>query len=223
MYDAGVGFTARPRTRVVDRQGAIMIGAKGRILAVVLVAALALSLVGCGSVEQQRATIREGLEAPALAVFDLAEAAERRDITETRTYADMTAVGLAFARATMARLDANDETGSAPPITSHGDGFPATAMETTFAERFTTAFFDAVESGTVVAEGTVLGAMLESGPGAVQYASDDEALVSVEVPGAEVAAVQTARFRMARTGDRWMLIAVEETTDLYGLFFGTAQ
>ncbi|MEA5076276.1 MAG: hypothetical protein VB139_07995 [Coriobacteriia bacterium] len=201
----------------------MIVGVKDGVLGVALVAALALSLVGCGSVEQQRESIRERLEAPALAVFDLAEAAEGGDITGVRTYADMSAVGLAFARATMARLDSDDETSSASTVVSHGDGFPANAMEMTFAEQFTTAFFDAVESGTVVAEGTVLGAMLESGPGAVQYASDDEALVSVEVPGAEGAAVQTARFRMARTGDRWMLIAVEETTDLYGLFFGTAQ
>ncbi len=200
-----------------------MIGVRSRLFTAALITSLVLSTAGCASVEQQRATIREGLEAPALAVFDLAESAESGDVTGVRTYADMTAVGLSFARATLARLESDDESGSTPPVVSHGDGFPASAMETTFAERFTTAFFEAVENGTVVAEGTVFGAILETGPGTVEFAGDDEALVSVSVPGLEGTATQTARFRMARTGDRWMLVSVEDTTDLYGLFFGTAQ
>ena len=223
VYDAGVGCRACPRIVWSADKGSVMIGGVCRIVAAVLVTTLILASGGCQSVEQKRLDIREDLEAPALAVFDLAEAAEAGDITGVRTYADMTAVGLSFARATMARLDADDETGSAPPAVSHGEDFPASAMEQTFAERFTTEMFTAVENGTVVAEGTALGAVLESGPGIAEYAGEDEALVSVEVPGPEGAAAQTARFRMVRTGDRWMLVAVEDTTDLYGLFFGTVQ
>ncbi|MEL7668078.1 MAG: hypothetical protein AAGU73_07770 [Actinomycetota bacterium] len=197
-----------------------MIGLGRWALAVLLAAGMGLGSVACASVEEQRAELREGLEAPALAVFDLAAAAEAGDVTGVRTYMDSTAVAVSFARAIMDIARADDEPGS---NSGHADNLPVGKMEQTYSEQFTADVLAAVENGTLVAEGTVLAAILDEGPGAVEYVGDDEALVSVDVPVLEGAEAHTAHFRMVRTGDRWMLIAVEDTTDLYGLFFGAAE
>jgi hypothetical protein len=150
------------------------------------------------------------------AVVLLAEAANEGDWTGVRTYMDANGVGLAFAADTMAR--ARDEDTSAGGSSMHGNDFPASAMEQTFAEQFVESLQAGVENGTVVAGGTLFGAILEDGPGEVEYVGDDEALVSVTVLDEE-GADQALRLRMARSGQRWMLIAIEGTTDLYGLFF----
>lgn len=150
------------------------------------------------------------------AVVLLAEAAESGDWTGVRTYMDANRVGLAFAADTMAR--ARDEDASAGGSSVHGNDFPASAMEQTFAEQFVESLQAGVENGTVVADGTLFGAILEDGTGEVEYVDDDEALVAVTVED-EQGVGQDVRLRMARSGQRWMLIAIEGTTDLYGLFF----
>jgi len=150
------------------------------------------------------------------AVVLLAKAAEKGDWTGVRTYMDANSVGLAFAAETMAR--ARDEDAAAAGSSMHGNDFPASAMEQTFAERFVESLQAGVANGTVVADGTLFGAILEDGPGEVEYVSDGEALVSVTVPDEE-GADQAVRLRMARSGQRWMLVAIEGTADLYGLFF----
>jgi hypothetical protein len=150
------------------------------------------------------------------AVVLLAEAAEAGDWTGVRTYMDANDVGLAFAVDTMAR--ARDEDTSAGGSSMHGNDFPASAMEQTFAKQFVESLQTAVMNGTVVAGGTLFGAILEDGPGEVEYVGDDEALVDVTVPG-EDGVDQALRLRMARSGQRWMLVAVEGTNDLHGLFF----
>ncbi|MCK8114949.1 hypothetical protein [Anaerosoma tenue] len=180
-------------------------------LALVGLAFVALSAVaGCQSDTGEPGAM------PDDAVVLLAEAAEDGDWTGVRTYMDANGVGLAFAADTMAR--ARDEDASAGGSSMHGGDFPASAMEQTFADQFVESLQAGVENGTVVADGTLFGAILEDSPGEVEYVGDDEALVSVTVPDEE-GADQALRLRMARSGQRWMLIAIEGTTDLYGLFF----
>lgn len=153
---------------------------------------------------------------PEDAVVLLAEAAESGDWTGVRTYMDANGVGLAFAADTMAR--ARDEDTSAGGSGMHGGDFPAGAMEQTFAEQFVESLQGGVENGTVAGDGTLFGTILEDGTGEVEYVSNDEALVSVTVADEEGGG-QDLRLRMARSGQRWMLIAIEGTSDLYGLFF----
>ncbi len=148
----------------------------------------------------------------------LAEAAEGADWTGMRTYMDAEAVGLVFAESLLATLPGQDSSpGAAASPDMHGDGFPSGAMQETFARQFVETLQAAAEDGTVVAEGTLLGTLLEDGVGEIEYVGDDEALVSVTVPAE--GGDQTVQLRMRRTGQRWMLVAVQGTTDLYEIFF----
>ncbi len=199
--------------------GAVVVGGAGRrtyrsVFVVLVLAGLALAILsaaaGCQSGGEEAGAM------PDDAVVLLAEAAESGDWTGVRTYMDANGVGLAFAADTMAR--ARDEDASAGGSGMHRNDFPAGAMEQTFAEQFVESLQAGVENGTVVADGTLFGAILEDGTGVVEYVGDDEALVSVTVPG-DGGIDEAVRLRMARSGQRWMLIAIEGTTDLYGLFF----
>ncbi|MDY0340440.1 MAG: hypothetical protein RBS17_04435 [Coriobacteriia bacterium] len=193
-------------------------GARVLVSGIVLLSVLMLG--GCASDEQQRADIRESLEGPSLAVFELAEAAEAGDITGVRTYMDSSSVGVVFARETLARLDDDDDSeASTPAAGGHSGDFDPSAMERTFAERFVEEFLAGVTDGTVVAEGTLFSEILTAGPGEAESLSDDEVLVSVVMPADEDGQTEIVRLRMSRTGQRWMLVAIEDTTDLYGLFF----
>jgi len=188
-------------------------GARGALLRLGLIG---LALVVFSAMTGCQSDAGEPGAMPDDALVLLAEAAEAGDWTGVRTYMDANGVGLAFAADTMAR--ARDEDTSAGGSSMHGSDFPASAMEQTFAEQFVESLQAGVENGTVVADGTLFGAILEDGPGEVEHVGDDEALVSVTVPDEE-GADQALRLRMARSGQRWMLIAIEGTTDLYGLFF----
>jgi len=184
-------------------------------------ALLALTVLGgCTSDAQDRSEMRDSLEGPALAVFQLAEAAEAGDLTGVRTHMDTRAVGLTFARATMAQLDSMGESSTPQhPTSGHSGNFNPTVMEQTFAERFDEAFRAGVADGTVVAEGTLFSAVLTHGPGGVEMVNDSEAVVHVTLPASGESGERTVDLRLSMAGQRWILVAIENTTDLYGLFF----
>lgn len=190
-------------------------------MAALLIAAVLASaaVAGCSPSSDGHATA-EPLEPPAQAARLLAEAAQDGDWAGVRTYMDVEEVGLTFARATLERVRTDDETAAAEaaPGAHGGSEFPASAMEETFARRFVEAMKSGVESGSVVAEGTLFSAILEGGIGKTVYEGDDEALVSVTIPEDEGEG-STVKLRMARVGERWMLIAIEGTTDLYETVF----
>lgn len=246
VYDEGAGATSAP-SATLNQQGITMAAVRTRmfrncidtsrglvvsvrrshchkrlwvVFVVALVPALlALSVLGgCTSDVQDRSELRDSLEGPALAVFQLAEAAEAGDLTGVRTHMDTRTVGLTFARATMAQLDSGAES-STPPASGHSGNFNPTVMEQTFAERFDEAFKTGVADGTVVAEGTLFSAVLIEGPSGVEMVNDSEAVVRVTLPAAGESEERTVDLRLSMAGQRWILVAIENTTDLYGLFF----
>lgn len=148
----------------------------------------------------------------------LAEAAEDSDWDSVRTYMDPDAVGVAFGESLIVRLRSDDvPDASSPDSGSHGGEFSSGPMVGGFTSQFVEALEAGVEDGAVVGEGKLFTAILDDGVGETESVSEDEALVTVTVP-AESGEV-TVRLRMTRNGDHWTLIAVEDTTDLYGLFF----
>lgn len=159
-------------------------------------------------------------DVPAGSLHLLAEAAEEGDWGKMLEYMDPVKVGTAFAQATIARLeDDGDEESAGGSSGSHGGGaFVAGPMVTGFTEAFVTNLQANTKNGTLLAEGKMMRVILDGGLGETEFVSDSEALVDVALPTqeGEEAAV---RLRMVRDAEHWKLIAVEETTDLYGVLF----
>jgi hypothetical protein len=180
----------------------------------ILVAAVLLSVVvmsaGCAPAP--------GADVPEGSLRLLAEAADDRDWEAVRTYMDPEAVGVAFGESLIVRLREDDTSDtSSGGSSSHGGEFSSGPMVGGFTLKFVENLEAGVESGAVVTEGKLLAAILDDGIGETESVSDDEALVSVVVPSES--GEETVRLRMTRNGDHWTLIAVEDTTDLYLLFF----
>ena len=153
---------------------------------------------------------------PAGSLWLLAEAAEDGDQGTLLLYMDPEAVGAEFAATTVARLDGEEED---EPIESapgtHGGAFTSGPMVKGFTEGYVQNLLASVKGGTAAAEGTLFGAILDGVDMEEEVLSEGEVLVSVLVPDTET----PVRLRMVRSGDRWQLVAIHDTTDLYGLFF----
>lgn len=159
-------------------------------------------------------------DVPAGSLHLLAKAAEEGDWGKMLEYMDPVKVGTTFAQATIARLeDDGDEESSGGSSGSHGgDAFVAGPMVTGFTEAFVRNLQTNAKNGTLLAEGNLMRVILDGGLGETEYVSDNEALVDAVLP-AEDGDEATVRLRMVRDGEHWKLIAVEETTDLYGVLF----
>ena len=183
------------------------------LVASVCVVALAV-LSGCQSPPQPP----PGPDVPAGSLWLLAQAAEQGDWGLMLEYMDPVAVGGSFAEATVARLEDDGETEAPSSSSSHGGSFTAGPMVTGFSEAFVTNLQANTANGTVLAEGNLMQAILDGGLGETESVSKNEALVSVTLTtgsGEE----SSANLRMVRDAEHWKLIAVEDTTDLYDVFF----
>lgn len=163
---------------------------------------------------------RQSTDDPGHALGLLAVAAESGDWEGVRTHMDVDSVALAFARERLATAQGEDAegAGSSSSMHSRGGGFSAGTMEGAFVTGFVEALEANVESGVAVDEGTLMATLLENGPGKVAYVGESEALVAVRVPDAD-GGNEDVRLRMVLNGEDWVLVAIEDTIDLYGLFF----
>ena len=157
-------------------------------------------------------------DTPAGSLVMLAEAAEKGEWGTMLVYMDPIQVGNSFAEATIAGLDdGKDAESSGGDSSAHSGGaFTASPMITGFTEAFMTNFRANVENGTVLAEGNLLRVILDDGVGETESVSENEATVTVEVPGDDA---EPVLLRMVRDTDHWKLISVEGTTDIYSLLF----
>jgi len=159
-----------------------------------------------------------GPDVPAGSLWLLAQAAEQEDWGRMLEYMDPVAVGGSFAEATVARLDDDGETEAPSSSGSHSGSFTAGPMVTGFSEAFVTNLQANTANGTLLAEGNLMRVIIDGGLGDTELVSDAEALVSVTLTtssGEEF----PVNLRMVRAAEHWRLIAVEDTTDLYEVFF----
>lgn len=159
-------------------------------------------------------------DVPAGSLHLLAKAAEEGDWGKMLEYMDPVKVGTTFAQATIARLeDDGDEESSGGSAGPHSGGaFVAGPMVTGFTDAFVSNLQTNAENGTLLAEGNLMRVILDGGLGETEYVSDNEAVVEVTLPAADGEGTPVG-LRMVRDGEHWKLIAVEETTDLYGVLF----
>lgn len=196
--------------RAASRKGPFASRA-GSVIAACLVALLMLGVSGC----QEAAPTPD---TPTGSLLMLADAAEKGEWGNMLVYMDPIQVGNSFAEATIARLDDEADPGASDgDSSSHSGGaFTASPMITGFTDAFMTNLRTNVENGTVVAEGNLLRVILDDGVGETQSVSENEARVTVEMPGDEG---ETIALRMVRDGDHWKLVSIEGTTDLYAVLF----
>ncbi|MHB1451225.1 MAG: hypothetical protein ACYCXR_05265 [Coriobacteriia bacterium] len=160
-----------------------------------------------------------GPDVPAGSLWLLAEAADQADWGTMLVYMDPVAVGSNFAVATVGRLEEDGESETADSGSgSHGSAFTAGPMVTGFTEAFVTNLQANAANGTLLAEGNLVPVILDDGLGETEYVSDDEALVDIVLLTAS-GDETPVRLRMVRDAEHWKLIAVEDTTDLYEVFF----
>lgn len=180
----------------------------------------AVGLLVLGGLSGCEAPPPPSADVPAGSLHLLALAAEEGDWGKMLEYMDPVKVGTTFAQATIARLeDDGDEESSGGSAGPHSGGaFVAGPMVTGFTDAFVSNLQTNAENGTLLAEGNLMRVILDGGLGETEYVSDNEAVVEVTLPAADGEGTPVG-LRMVRDGEHWKLIAVEETTDLYGVLF----
>ena len=158
-------------------------------------------------------------DSPVRSLEALAEATRAKDWAAVETYFDATTVAtdLAESKITAATTEPpGGETETEPSTSPHEDTRGAAESEAqlmgrmaaTYIENYRQAIQRSVEAGIEPGATGVEGLLLAGEASDVEYVSDTEARVTVEVPADEGGTLEIVA-TMVRVGDHWQIIALE--------------
>lgn len=181
-------------------------GRPRRFLLLALLAALAVVavVVVVGALLRANDT-----HAPQYSLEQMAKAARSKDWDGVQKYIDVDAVASTFVDAAISNAFGADTSG-----TVGADS----AMKPKAIQQIKDSLEKSVENATSTETGVLSGVLFVEKPKAVTYVSEDEALVTVEVP-VSAGGTRDIRLRMKRTDDHWRIAAFENAAELLDLPF----
>ncbi|MCE5204138.1 MAG: hypothetical protein ABFC80_08905 [Coriobacteriales bacterium] len=177
---------------------------------IVAVIVVGVALVGLQSGTRHR-------QSPEYSLEQMARAAQDGDWNGVQRYIDATAVANAFMDAMMSQASAEETNAAAGSMSGAMTFERATEkMRKTFSAQFESALRDSVEKASASDGDPPSGLAYVSGAENVSYDDQGQAIVTVRLAN-DGNETQDVRLRMKQTGDHWLIIAVEGTSDLLGL------
>lgn len=178
----------------------------------VLAGAVIIAVSAVAYLMQQRA------DSPAGSLEALSEAARSGDWATVETYMDVDAVGTGIAESSIAEATGGAPATSAQPESASGMGGGESQsgvmarMSSVYAANFRTLLQARVEEGIDEDATGVIGLLVVGKAEHVEYVSETEARVTVEVPMEDEGTAEIIA-TMVRAGDHWQIIALENLSD----------
>jgi hypothetical protein len=139
---------------------------------------------------------------PQYSLGQMARAAQNKDWDGVQKYVDVDAVASAFVDVAISKAFGEDTSGAS----ALGAGMKPTAIR-----QFKDSLKNSVENATSTKTAGLSGVLFVTKPSSVTYVSNEEALVTVEVPSF---GDQSVRLRMTWADDHWRITAFESAADL---------
>ena len=147
---------------------------------------------------------------PEYSLAQMASAARSKNWDGIQKYMDVDAVTSNLVDVAVAKTLAQDTSG----LGALGAGL-AQAMKPVLTQQLKDTLKKSVEEATSTATGGISGVLSVKSPKSVTYVSNDEVLVTLEMP-AKSGGTQDIKLRMKRVDDHWRVTAFENAGDLLG-------